>query len=87
MDFTVKNFRYVTTDFGQFARRIEQGDRLYLRALSHEKPTEKPAVLAQDFPALAPDFVLPQQLSTVTQNLFSSVLRVSCPSTCGCTTM
>ncbi|KAK4100966.1 LCM-domain-containing protein [Parathielavia hyrcaniae] len=79
MDFTSRNFRYVTTGFGDFAGRVKQGDRLYLRALSHEKPSEKPAVLADDFPALASDFVLPAQLSLVTENLFSSVLRVSGP--------
>lgn len=79
MDFTAKNFRYTTTQFGDFARRVERGDRLYLRALSHEKPAEKPALLAEDFPALASDFVLPAQLSLVTENVFSSVLRVSGP--------
>ncbi|KAL2264430.1 hypothetical protein VTK26DRAFT_3317 [Humicola hyalothermophila] len=79
MDFTAKNFRYVTTRFGEFARRVSQGDRLYLRALSDEKPTEKPAVLAEDFPELAADFVLPQELSLVTRALFSSVLRLSGP--------
>ncbi|KAK4043620.1 hypothetical protein C8A01DRAFT_12935 [Parachaetomium inaequale] len=79
MDFTAKNFRYVTTGFGDFARRVEQGGKLYLRALSHEKPSEQPAVLAQDFPALEPDFVLPAQLSLVAENLFSSVLRLSGP--------
>jgi tRNA wybutosine-synthesizing protein 4 len=79
MDFTAKNFKYVTTGFGEFARRAEQGDKLYLRALSQEKPSEKPAVLADDFPGLAPDFVLPTQLSLVAENLFSSVLRMSGP--------
>lgn len=79
MDFTAKNFRYVTTGFGEFAQRVEKGDRLYLRALSHEKPTEHPALLAEDFPSLAPDFVLPPQLSLVEENLFSSVLRMSGP--------
>jgi tRNA wybutosine-synthesizing protein 4 len=79
MDFTAKNFRYVTAEFGNFAQRIEQGDKLYLRALSHEKPSEQPAVLAEDFPSLAPDFVLPAQLSHVAENLFSSVLRMSGP--------
>ncbi|KAK4155251.1 hypothetical protein C8A00DRAFT_42135 [Chaetomidium leptoderma] len=79
MDFTAKNFRYVTAEFGDFARRVEQGSKLYLRALSHEKPSEKPAVLADDFPALAADFVLPGQLSLVAENLFSSVLRLSGP--------
>ncbi|KAH6847965.1 hypothetical protein B0I37DRAFT_431903 [Chaetomium sp. MPI-CAGE-AT-0009] len=77
MDFTAKNFRYVTAEFSNFAQRVEQGDKVYLRALSHEKPSEQPAVLAEDFPALAPDFVLPTQLSLVAENLFSSVLRLS----------
>lgn len=79
MDFTTKNFRYVTTEFGDFMRRIEKGDRLYLRALSTDKPTEKPAVLSDDFPSLATDFVLPPQLALVDERLFSSVLRVSGP--------
>jgi tRNA wybutosine-synthesizing protein 4 len=79
MDFTSKNFRYVTTEFGEFAKRIERGDRLYLRALSHEKPTERPALLAEDFPGLSTDFDLPSQLSLVRDNLFSSVLRLSGP--------
>ncbi|KAK4179979.1 putative leucine carboxyl methyltransferase 2 [Triangularia setosa] len=79
MDFNAKNFRYVTTEFGDLAQKIEQGGRLYLRALSHEKPTEKPSVLADDFPTLAGDFVLPEQLALVSENLFSSVLRLSGP--------
>ncbi|KAK4205696.1 putative leucine carboxyl methyltransferase 2 [Triangularia verruculosa] len=79
MDFNAKNFRYVTTEFGDLAQKIEQGGRLYLRALSHEKPTEKPSVLEDDFPTLADDFVLPEQLALVRENLFSSVLRLSGP--------
>ncbi|KAK0740709.1 hypothetical protein B0T18DRAFT_373778 [Schizothecium vesticola] len=79
MDFNAKNFRYVTTDFGSFIDGVKKGDKTYLRALSQEKPTEKPALLADDFPELAPDFVLPPQLFLVQENLFSSVLRVSGP--------
>ncbi|KAK0673500.1 putative leucine carboxyl methyltransferase 2 [Cercophora samala] len=79
MDFNAKNFRYVTTGFGDLAQKIEQGGRLYLRALSQEKPTEKPSVLEDDFPSLAGDFVLPEQLALVRENLFSSVLRLSGP--------
>ncbi|KAK4190317.1 putative leucine carboxyl methyltransferase 2 [Podospora australis] len=79
MDFNAKNFKYVTTEFGDLAKRVEKGDKLYLRALSHEKPTEKASVLEEDFPALSPDFVLPEQLSLVKDNLFSSVLRLSGP--------
>ncbi|KAK3320988.1 hypothetical protein B0T19DRAFT_478170 [Cercophora scortea] len=79
MDFNAKNFRYVTTEFGDFVQKVAGGERLYLRALSDEKPAEKPAVLADDFPLLTPDFVLPPQLSLVAENLFSSVLRISGP--------
>lgn len=79
MDFTTKNFRYVTTEFGDFMKRVGKGDRLYLRALSTDKPTEKPAVLSDDFPLLATDFVLPPELALVDERLFSSVLRVSGP--------
>lgn len=79
MDFNAKNFRYVTTCFKDFAQRVEKGDRVYLRALSNKKPTEKPASLTDDFPALAPDFILPPQLSVVKDSLFSSVLRASGP--------
>lgn len=78
MDFTTKNFRYVTTEFGDFMKRVKKGDRLYLRALSN-KPTEKPAILSEDFPSLATDFVLPPELGLVDERLFSSVLRVSGP--------
>ncbi|KAL1842599.1 hypothetical protein VTJ49DRAFT_4779 [Mycothermus thermophilus] len=79
MDFTSKNFKYVAAEFGEFARRVGHGDRLYLRALSREKPSEKPALLVDDFPTLAEDFVLPPQLALVEEKLFSSVLRMSGP--------
>ncbi|KAK0705156.1 methyltransferase-like protein [Lasiosphaeris hirsuta] len=82
MDFNTKNFRYVTTSFEDFARRVEKGDMVYLRALSDKKPTEKPALLTEDFPTLASDFALPPQLSVVRDSLFSSVLRAS-----GCVNM
>jgi hypothetical protein len=79
MDFTSKNFKYVTIEFGEFAQRVGRGDRLYLRALSQERPSEKPTMLADDFPMLAGDFVLPPQLALVEKRLFSSVLRMSGP--------
>ena len=79
MDFNKKNFKYVTTTFGEFASRVKSGDKLYLRALSHDQPADQPADLAADFPALAPDFVLPAPLSFVATHLFSSVLRISGP--------
>jgi tRNA wybutosine-synthesizing protein 4 len=77
MDFTAKNFRYVTKTFGQFAEEVKNGGRLYLRALSREKPADRPTVLEEDFPSIAPDFVLPQELAVVSTRLFSSVLRIS----------
>ncbi len=77
MDFNAKNFRYVTDDFGNIMARAKNGDRLYLRSLSNDKPTEKPAKLEEDFPGLAADFILPEQLRYVKEQLFSSVLRVS----------
>ncbi|KAJ4153285.1 hypothetical protein LMH87_009780 [Akanthomyces muscarius] len=77
MDFNAKNFQYVTENFGNIMARAKNGDRLYLRSLSNDKPTEQPAKLEEDFPGLAMDFVLPEQLRYVKEQLFSSVLRVS----------
>ncbi|KAJ6788551.1 hypothetical protein PWT90_06188 [Aphanocladium album] len=77
MDFNAKNFQYVTYDFGTIMSRAKNGDRLYLRSLSIDKPAEQPAKLEEDFPSLAADFTLPEQLKHVREQLFSSVLRVS----------
>lgn len=79
MDFNAKNFLYVTKTFAEFANEVKEGSRLYLRALSTEEPADRPANLTEDFPALSVDFVLPQELSFVSDNTFSSVLRVSGP--------
>lgn len=79
MDFNAKNFRYVTMNFGEFAKEVQDGKRLYLRALSAEAPANQPARLEQDFSALASDFVLPEQLSICRKNMHSSILRVSGP--------
>ncbi|KAM3499018.1 hypothetical protein MY10362_007696 [Beauveria mimosiformis] len=77
MNFTTKNFRYITDDFATILARASNGERLYLRSLSNEKPAEQPAKLEDDFPDLATDFILPRQLDYVNKKLFSSVLRVS----------
>ena len=77
MDFNSKNFRYVTDSFGNIMTKIQAGGRMYLRSLSHEKPSERPANIEKDFPRLAEDFSLPQELDYVKKSLFSSVLRVS----------
>jgi tRNA wybutosine-synthesizing protein 4 len=77
MDFNSKNFRYATDAFGSIMNKIDSGARLYLRSLSHSKPSELPANLEADFPELVGDFVLPNELSLVKENLFSSILRIS----------
>ncbi|KAM0364386.1 hypothetical protein HYE67_002616 [Fusarium culmorum] len=77
MDFNSKNFRYVTESFSSFMTKAARGEALYLRALSEEKPTEAPANLAEDFPGLADDFRLPEELGSVKDRMFSSVLRIS----------
>jgi tRNA wybutosine-synthesizing protein 4 len=79
MDFVTKNFRYVTQPFGEFIQAVDAGDRLYLRSLSAEKPSEQPADLDRDFPAIAKDFRLPPELRVVTENSHSSALRISGP--------
>ncbi|PSR79145.1 methyltransferase-like protein [Coniella lustricola] len=77
MDFTAKNFRYTTMGFGNFAKRVLKGDRLYLRALSQDAPADRAASLEQDFPSLAADFVIPDHLHICQDNIHSSILRVS----------
>ncbi|KAK1998871.1 leucine carboxyl methyltransferase [Colletotrichum falcatum] len=79
MDFNAKNFRYVTMDFGDFIRQVQDGKRLYLRALSRDEPSSLPTQLADDYPSLVKDFALPHQLDFVDKNSFSSVLRISGP--------
>ncbi|KAG6012951.1 hypothetical protein E4U54_007208 [Claviceps lovelessii] len=77
MDFNAKNFCYVTQSFENVIRRAEAGHRVYLRALSREQPMDRPANLKDDFPGLASDFHLPDQMESIQNSLFSSVLRVS----------
>ncbi|KAF7546729.1 hypothetical protein G7Z17_g8218 [Cylindrodendrum hubeiense] len=77
MDFNSKNFRYVTETFGTFMDKVKLGQRLYLRSLSEQNPSESPANINIDFPALADECSLPEELRYVTENLFSSVLRIS----------
>lgn len=77
MDFNAKNFRYTSMAFDEFAREVQNGARFYLRALSADAPANRPANLAHDFPSLAGDFVLPEALNMCSENMHSSVLRVS----------
>ncbi|KAL7624451.1 tRNA methyltransferase ppm2 [Parahypoxylon ruwenzoriense] len=79
MDFNGKNFAYVTKKFGDVMQEIVNGHKLYLRALSEDRPTDQPANIQMDFPQLASDFQLPDALSFVTENVFSSVLRITGP--------
>ena len=77
MNFHTKNFRYITDSFGNIMEKIRTGGRLYLRSLSREKPSQAPADIYQDFPELAKDFVIPDELSFIKDKIHSSVLRVS----------
>ncbi|KAI8963032.1 LCM-domain-containing protein [Daldinia sp. FL1419] len=79
MDFNSKNFAYVTKKFGDIMQGISEGQKLYLRALSGDYPSNQPANIKVDFPQLAEDFQLPDTLSFVKQNEFSSVLRITGP--------
>lgn len=81
MNFQNKNFQYSTKPFGDFVDQITAGSMQYLRSLAVDKPSERPANLAMDFPELAFDFKLPPSLQTVTQNAHSSPLRISGPVT------
>ena len=55
------------------------GSRQYLRTISAEQPGKLPANLFSDFPSLAKDFRLPEQMSLVSENAHSSPLRISGP--------
>lgn len=77
MNFVEKNFAYKTKPFGEFIDQVVAGNRLYLRSLSSEKPSESPANISIDFPTLASDFRLPPELEFVAENMHSSPLRIS----------
>jgi len=81
MDFQNKNFSYVKQDFGSFIDAAERGEKVYLRSLSRDAPNEKPANLADDFPEIAADFKLPDELAYVVSNAHSTPLRISGPVT------
>ncbi|TKX21982.1 cupin-like domain-containing protein 4 [Elsinoe australis] len=79
MSFSTKNFSYKTVPFGSLIDRAEDGDHVYLRALSSEKPADSPTELAKDFPSIAEDFKLPPGLAHVVEHAHSSPLRISGP--------
>ncbi|GAO14875.1 hypothetical protein UVI_02007140 [Ustilaginoidea virens] len=77
LDFNTKNFNYKTEKFGIVMKRAAAGERIYLRALSHDKPADIATNIDNDFPGLAADFRLPGMMQCIRNCLFSSVLRVS----------
>ncbi|KAI1139759.1 LCM-domain-containing protein [Hypoxylon sp. FL0543] len=79
MDFNSKNFVYARKRLGDTVQAMATGHKLYLRALSEEHPSDQPANIKVDFPQLAGGFQLPDALSFVTENEFSSVLRITGP--------
>ena len=81
MDFQTKNFSYETRDFAAFIDSAASGEKVYLRSLSKDSPSEKPAKLAEDFPEIAQDFQLPEELAYVVANAHSTPLRISGPVT------
>ncbi|KAA8565863.1 hypothetical protein EYC84_009679 [Monilinia fructicola] len=79
MNFSSKNFAYVTKKFGDFLDEAEKGSKLYLRSLSAERASELPADIVKDYPAVSADFQLPPELVFVKNNAHSSPLRISGP--------
>ncbi|KZF19406.1 leucine carboxyl methyltransferase [Xylona heveae TC161] len=79
MDFTSKNFSYTTKRLEEFLDAIDDGHKMYLRALSADKPADKASMLADDFPQIAADFRVPSELEFVAKNMHSSPLRISGP--------
>ena len=77
MDFVSKNFDYTTKTFGEFMEAIGKDEKLYLRSLAVDKPSEQPADLSRDFPTISEDFCLPPELAVVNVNRHSSPLRIS----------
>jgi len=81
VDFARKNFKYVTRPFGKFMESIVGHEKLYLRSLSAQNPTEVPSDIKHDYPTLSEDFYLPRELEYVSSNSHSSPLRISGPVT------
>ena len=77
MNFQRKDFQYKTLPFSSFMDGVESGDHLYLRSVSALSPNSDPAHLATDFPEVAEDFVLPEPLRFIKDNVHSSPLRIS----------
>jgi tRNA wybutosine-synthesizing protein 4 len=81
MDFATKNFKYIPKLFAEFIDSISNQEKLYLRSLSAQSPTETPSNISKDYPTLSADFYLPKELEYVKNNSHSSPLRISGPVT------
>lgn len=81
MNFQTKNFSYTTWSFGELLTAADEGKHVYLRALSSERPADKPTQLTEDFASIAADFHLPPELEYAAKTAHSSPLRVSGPVT------
>lgn len=79
MTFKDKNFQYIKTSFGLFIDGISQGSKTYLRAVSSSQPNKLPTKLEDDFPTIADDFRLPEELASIKETYHSSPLRISGP--------
>jgi len=65
--------------FGGFITAIDQGQKLYLRSLAAENPSQVAAEFEKDFPSISSDFQLPPELKFVVDNAHSSPFRISGP--------
>jgi tRNA wybutosine-synthesizing protein 4 len=79
MTFKDKNFQYVKKPIGDFLDGISKGSQTYLRAVSASQPNKLPTKLEEDFPTIAADFHLPDELSSIKETYHSSPLRISGP--------
>ncbi|KAF2121476.1 hypothetical protein BDV96DRAFT_564320 [Lophiotrema nucula] len=79
MTFQTKNFQYAKKPFGEFIDGVNRGERLYLRAVSERSPFKLPTKLEDDFPTIAQDFRLPEELGEIKEKTHSSPLRISGP--------
>lgn len=78
MNFLRKDFSYQTIPFHNFLAKIaDRTTHLYLRSLAANNPSTTPANLAIDWPEIADDFQIPEQLRDIESHVHSSPLRIS----------
>ncbi len=82
MDFKSKNFKYDTIGMEELVDKVfddtdSSEKAYYLRWIGSDPRGQSKANFAQDFPSLAADFQVPQDLFFPTEKFFSSVLRIS----------